>query len=77
MIDDKQERHDESNIRINLVLKGTPSRLLSELRSKGYVRTYSDAIVQGIRLLYDRIIQEELRGAHFHALEDDRMNEAK
>jgi hypothetical protein len=56
MIDDKQERHDESNIRINLVLKGTPSRLLAELRSKGYVRTYSDAIVQGIRLLYDRII---------------------
>lgn len=61
-------------IRLNLVLHGAPAKFLMELRAKGFIRTYAHGINEGIRLLYDSIVQKELRIAHFHTLQETRLD---
>lgn len=74
---DKDDKNQESKIRLNLILHGAPAKFLIELRNKGFIRSYSDGISQAVRLLHDNIIEEQLRIARFNTLEENAFDGRK
>ena len=62
-------------VRLSLTLRGDTARILLELRAKGVIRSFADAVNQGIRLLYEKTIEQDIRYAHLKALQGDSKNE--
>lgn len=56
-------------VRLNLVLRGDVARILTELRSRGIIRSYADCINSSIQLFYAAIIKQDLLSARLKALE--------
>jgi len=57
-----------SQIRINTTIKGEPAKQLLELKRRGIVITNTDAVVHGIRLLYQQIVEQDLKKAQLERL---------
>lgn len=62
-------------VRLNLTLRGDIARILVELRARGIVRSYADCVNQAIRLLYEKIIEQDIRSARLKAFQDDLVGE--
>lgn len=56
-------------IRLSMTLFGETAKILAELRARGVIRSYSDGVCQGIRLLYEKILEQDLRSARLKVLE--------
>lgn len=60
---------DMQRVRLSLALRGEIARILIELRRRGVIRSYSDGVCQGIRLFYEKVLEQDLRSARLKALE--------
>ena len=57
-------------VRLSMILRGETARILIELRARGIIRSYSDGVCQGIRLFYNKILEQDLRSARLKVLRD-------
>ncbi len=54
---------DGSKIRINTVVIGEPAVWLNEWKRRGLVTSYTDAILQALRLYQERLTEQDLKSA--------------
>lgn len=66
----KDVDYNAPKVRLSLTLYGDTARILLELRARGVVRSFADAINQGIRLLHAEVIQQDARYARLRAFLD-------
>jgi hypothetical protein len=68
----------EPDVRINTAIKGEPAEILIELKKRGIVTSNSDAVIQGLLALYEKVVQRDLaiaRLKNLQAKEDDWLDE--
>jgi len=53
----------DKKIRINTTVIGEPAKWLSEWKRRGLVTSYTDAIIQALRTLNERVIEQDLKSA--------------
>jgi len=50
-------------IRINTVVIGEPAKWLNEWKRRGIVTSYTDAIIQALRVFNERLTEQDLKSA--------------
>jgi triphosphoribosyl-dephospho-CoA synthetase len=58
----------EAKVRINTTIQGDPARELLELKKRGIFTSNRDAVVQSIRLFYERVVERDLKQQRATAL---------
>lgn len=51
----------EKGIRINMKVEGEPAEWLEEWKRRGLVTSYTDAIIQALRELHEKIIDQDIK----------------
>jgi len=54
---------NEKRIRINMTLEGEPALWLNEWKKRGLVTSYTDAVVQALRALKEKVTEQDLKSA--------------
>lgn len=54
---------NEKRIRINMTLEGEPALWLNEWKRRGLVTSYTDAVVQALRALNEKVTEQDLKSA--------------
>jgi hypothetical protein len=54
---------DDLKIRINTVVMGEPATWLNEWKRRGLVTSYTDAIIQALRVFNERLTEQDLKSA--------------
>jgi hypothetical protein len=54
---------DDLKIRINTVVMGEPAIWLNEWKRRGLVTSYTDAIIQALRVFNERLTEQDLKSA--------------
>lgn len=57
------EKKDGQRIRINTVIVGEPAVWLNEWKRRGLVTSYTDAILQALRVFNERVTDQDLKSA--------------
>ena len=52
---------NEPKVRINVVITGEPALWITEWKRRGLVTSNSDAVIQALRALYEKISEIDLR----------------
>ncbi len=69
----RKAEKNEPRVRINLVLKGEPAEWLIKWRRRGLVSSYADAVIQALRALHEKIVEQDLKALQVRNL--NRINE--
>lgn len=69
----RKAEKNEPRVRINLVLKGEPAEWLIKWRRRGLVSSYADAVIQALRALHEKIVEQDLKALQIRNL--NRINE--
>jgi hypothetical protein len=59
---------DDEVVRINISLRGNPARWYREWKSRGLVKSTSDAVIQAFRLYQERLTEFDLKQAQLENL---------
>ena len=54
---------DGLKIRINTIVMGEPAVWLNEWKRRGLVTSYTDAIIQALRVFNERLTEQDLKSA--------------
>lgn len=54
---------DSQKIRINTVVIGEPAVWLNEWKRRGLVTSYTDAIIQALRVFNEKLTEQDLKSA--------------
>jgi hypothetical protein len=46
-----------------MVLTGEPAKWLREWRERGLITSYTDAVIQALRVLHDQVMEQDLKSA--------------
>lgn len=57
------ENPNDPRIRINTVVIGEPATWLNEWKRRGLVTTYTDAIIQALRVFHEKVIEQDMKSA--------------
>jgi hypothetical protein len=57
------ENFNGQKIRINTVVIGEPAKWLNEWKRRGIVTSYTDAIIQALRVFNERLTEQDLKSA--------------
>jgi hypothetical protein len=57
------EEREKARIRINMVVEGEPAAWLNEWKRRGLITSYTDAVIQALRTLNDKVTEQDLRSA--------------
>lgn len=57
------ENSNGSKIRINTIVIGEPAKWLIEWKRRGLVTSYTDAIIQALRVFNERLTEQDLKSA--------------
>ena len=71
-IDPDNQQHFKS-VRLNTEIKGEPAKMLLSLKERGLVNSFTDAIVQGIVLLYEKAVQRDELKAKVELLQEQQQ----
>jgi hypothetical protein len=63
---------DEVKARINTQVEGEPARILLELKKRGLVVSNTDAVIQGILALHEKVLQRDLALARLNSVKEGR-----
>jgi len=55
------DNSDGPRIRINTVVIGEPAKWLNEWKRRGLVTTYTDAIIQALRVFNEKVTEQDLK----------------
>ena len=53
----------KEKIRINMTVEGEPAKWLNEWKRRGLVTSYTDAVIQALRVLKERVTEQDLKSA--------------
>jgi hypothetical protein len=71
---------ENKKVRINTSIKGEPAEILLELKKRGIAVSNTDAIIQGLLALHEKVVQRDLATARLKSLraggEEDWLAEA-
>ncbi len=62
------ENPNDPKIRINTVVIGEPARWLSEWKRRGLVTTYTDAIIQALRVFNEKLTEQDLKSSQLQTI---------
>ena len=54
---------DDPKIRINTIVMGEPAIWLNEWKRRGLVTSYTDAIIQALRVFNERLTEQDIKSA--------------
>jgi hypothetical protein len=54
-------RCEECKVRINTVITGEPAKWLNEWKRRGLITSYTDAVIQALRVLNDKLTEQDLK----------------
>jgi len=57
------KKANEKRIRINMTLEGEPANWLNEWKQRGLVTSYTDAVIQALRALNEKVTEQDLKSA--------------
>jgi hypothetical protein len=60
----------EVRVRINTQVEGEPARILMELKQRGIVVSNTDAVIQGILALHEKVLQRDLALARLNLIKE-------
>ena len=63
------ENANSQKIRINTVIMGEPAALLNEWTRRGLVTSYTDAIIQALRVFNEKVTEQDLKSAQLRNIE--------
>ncbi|RLG17085.1 hypothetical protein DRN63_03360 [Nanoarchaeota archaeon] len=69
----KRAQKNEPRVRINLILRGEPAEWLISWRERGLISSYTDAVIQALRALHEKIVEQDLKALQVRNL--NRINE--
>ena len=69
----RKDEKNEPRVRINLVLRGEPAEWLISWRERGLISSYTDAVIQALRALHEKIVEQDLKALQIRNL--NRINE--
>jgi len=52
---------EKTRIRINMTVEGEPATWLDEWKRRGIITSYTDAVVQALRVLNEKVTEQDLR----------------
>jgi hypothetical protein len=53
----------KKQIRINMTVEGEPAAWLNDWKRRGLVTSYTDAVIQALRTLNERVTEQDLKSA--------------
>ena len=56
-------KKSNSRVRINMLVEGEPAKWLNEWKKRGLVTSYTDAVVQALRALNEKVTEQDLKSA--------------
>lgn len=59
----------KSKIRINTTLIGEPAKWLYEWKRRGLVTSYTDAVLQALRILNEKLVEQDLKSAQLGSIQ--------
>lgn len=59
---------ENKRVRINTSIKGEPAEILLELKRRGIATSNTDAIIQGLLALHEKVVQRDLARARLKSL---------
>lgn len=62
----------QTKVRINTEIEGEPAKILLELKQRGLVSDNTDAVNQGLLVLYDRMLKRDLARLQLQRLKEIR-----
>jgi len=63
-------KNAEKGIRINMKVEGEPAEWLEEWKRRGLVTSYTDAVVQALRTLNEKITEQDLKSEQLNNIKD-------
>lgn len=60
----------QTRVRINTEIEGEPAKMLLELKQRGLVSDNTDAVNQGLLVLYDRTLKRDLARLQLQRLKE-------
>jgi hypothetical protein len=60
----------QTKVRINTEIEGEPAKILLELKQRGLVSDNTDAVNQGLLVLYDRTLKRDLARLQLQRLKE-------
>ena len=63
-------KNAEKGIRINMKVEGEPAEWLDEWKRRGLVTSYTDAVVQALRTLNEKITEQDLKNVQLDNIKD-------
>ena len=55
------KNEEEPRVRINTVIVGEPAKWLLEWKRRGLATSYTDAIIQALRVMHEKILEQDLK----------------
>jgi hypothetical protein len=53
----------KARVRINMTVEGEPAAWLNEWKRRGLVTSYTDAVIQALRTLNEKVTEQDLKSA--------------
>ena len=53
----------KARIRINMIVDGEPAKWLNDWKHRGLITSYTDAVIQALRALNDKVTEQDLKSA--------------
>lgn len=57
------EEENDQRIRINTIINGEPAKWLSEWKQRGLITSYTDGIVQALKIYNEKQLEQDLKSA--------------
>ena len=64
----KENNRSDSRIRINTLIVGEPAQWLEEWKQRGIITSYSDGIIQALKLYNEKQVEQDLKKAQINSL---------
>jgi len=58
-----EKAKEKLRIRINMTLEGEPAKWLTEWRRRGLITSYTDAVIQALRAMKEKVTEQDLKSA--------------
>lgn len=60
----------KKQIRINMTVEGEPAAWLNDWKRRGLVTSYTDAVIQALRALNERVTEQDLKSVQLQNIRD-------
>ena len=70
MVKPAKKTKGKKQIRINMTVEGEPAAWLNDWKRRGLVTSYTDAVIQALRALNERVTEQDLKSVQLQNIRD-------